>query len=321
MAKKSINASQHLTSLGWAGPGHSLDSHTSKRGLSRPLLVTHKQNTRGLGSRSAKERQADQWWLNAFDAALRQANTTEGKTNGVSNDGPSALERVRDYGVGKGGLYGWFKKGEVIGSTFDEEEETDAASANKRRSDSEEEKKSARRRIVDNEGTISDSAISHKKRKRRAKQSESEKDNSLLPTPNSGWRCSSPPTLQIQESQLAEEQIRLHIKAELKRRKRAGEFNPNQTLSAEEQKKHKKRLKRDARQQLEVQLRQERLSENIEELTLSVEESAESSVMLISQDNSDVVMEHRRREKEGKRIAKTKKAEKKRLKKQSKQEL
>jgi nucleolar protein TMA23 len=321
MAKKSINASQHLTSLGWAGPGHSLDSHTSKRGLSRPLLVTHKQNTRGLGSRSAKERQADQWWLNAFDAALRQANTTKGKTNGVSDDGPSALERVRDYGVGKGGLYGWFKKGEVIGSTFDEEDDADATQGNKRKSDPEEEKKSARRRIVKNEETTSDSMTSYKKRKRKAKQSESEKDNIMLPTPNSGSRCSSPPTPQIQKAQLSEEQIRLQIKAELKRRKRDGQFNPNQTLSAEEQKKHKKRLKRDARQQLEVLLRQERLSENIEELTLSVEENAESSVMLVSQDNSNVVMEHRRSDKERKRIAKAGKAEKKLLKKQSKQEL
>jgi len=302
MSQKAINAGQHLTSLGWAGPGHALDSHTSNRGLSRPLLVTHKQNTRGLGSRTAKERQADQWWLNAFDAALRQANTTEGKSNGLS-DGPSALDRVREYGVGKGGLYGWFKRGEVLGGTFDEES-SDDMQANKRKREATQEKKSSRRKVEENQDSVTGALIPQKKRNRSQLEPPGNNED-MLPTPASTSKSASPSPLITQDRQQKEEEIRRIVKAELKRRKRAGEFTPPQTLNAKEQKKHAKALKRETRRRLEVQLFQEHLNAEIDDLTLSVDAEIVEMVTDINIEVSTVTPADRRRLKLDKKAAKS----------------
>ena len=68
-----MDAYGHLKGLGWRGEGHSLD--TSNRGLRKPLLVSHRTNNSGLGHKEQKQKQADQWWLNAFDNALRDIGT------------------------------------------------------------------------------------------------------------------------------------------------------------------------------------------------------------------------------------------------------
>jgi nucleolar protein TMA23 len=68
-----MDAHAHLKGLGWRGTGHSLDK--TDRGLKRPLLISHKTDLHGLGSKSQKEKQADQWWLNAFDNALKDIGT------------------------------------------------------------------------------------------------------------------------------------------------------------------------------------------------------------------------------------------------------
>jgi hypothetical protein len=94
-----MDAHAHLRGLGWRGTGFSLDK--SDRGLARPLLVTHKFDNRGLGSKTQKEKQADRWWLNAFDAAL--------KTLGTGQE--SALTQVQQSGFNRGGLYGFFTPG------------------------------------------------------------------------------------------------------------------------------------------------------------------------------------------------------------------
>ncbi|KAF2664015.1 hypothetical protein BT63DRAFT_98868 [Microthyrium microscopicum] len=122
-----MDASAHLKSYGWRGLGYSLDTHD--RGLARPLLVSHKTDARGLGSKRQAERQADQWWLRAFDAALRGMNDGSG-------DG-GMLESVKAVGVKKGGLYGHFTRGEVLGSTFDEEDGHDERKVKRRKKDRE----------------------------------------------------------------------------------------------------------------------------------------------------------------------------------------
>jgi hypothetical protein len=71
-----MDASAHLRKLGWRGLGYSLDQRD--RGLARPLLITHKTDILGLGSKTQQHRQADQWWLNAFDTALKDLGS--GKT-------------------------------------------------------------------------------------------------------------------------------------------------------------------------------------------------------------------------------------------------
>lgn len=94
-----MDAHAHLRGLGWRGTGFSLDS--TDRGLAKPILVTHKFDGRGLGSRSQKEKQADLWWLNAFDSALKN----------LENSDETALQQVQKNGYSRGGLYGFFVRG------------------------------------------------------------------------------------------------------------------------------------------------------------------------------------------------------------------
>ena len=64
-----MNASGYLKGQGWRGEGHSLD--TTNRGLSRPLLVTHKVDLAGLGTK--KNDFGNQWWMDSFDKSLKGA--------------------------------------------------------------------------------------------------------------------------------------------------------------------------------------------------------------------------------------------------------
>lgn len=101
-----MNASALLQSQGWLGAGHSLD--TSGRGIKKPLLIAHKQDQLGLGQQKAAHRTDDQWWMRAFDESLATIGT--GKE--------STLNQIRTKGVKRGGLYGFFVRGEGIGGTI-----------------------------------------------------------------------------------------------------------------------------------------------------------------------------------------------------------
>lgn len=103
-----MDAAGILKSHGWRGTGHSLD--TSNRGLVKPLLVSHKQDLLGLGKK--KNLVSDQWWMRAFDESLRELGT--GKT--------TTLQQVGKTGIARGGLYGFFVKGETLGGTIHETE-------------------------------------------------------------------------------------------------------------------------------------------------------------------------------------------------------
>jgi len=59
----------YLRKQGWKGVGHSLDGHG--RGIKKPLLITYKQDQRGLGHKKAAHKTDDQWWLRAFDDSLK----------------------------------------------------------------------------------------------------------------------------------------------------------------------------------------------------------------------------------------------------------
>ena len=64
-----MDAKAHLQNLGWRGLGYSLDQ--ANRGLARPLLISQRSGNGGVGQKKQAEKQADQWWLNAFDSALK----------------------------------------------------------------------------------------------------------------------------------------------------------------------------------------------------------------------------------------------------------
>ncbi|PQE15943.1 hypothetical protein CJF31_00008563 [Rutstroemia sp. NJR-2017a BVV2] len=117
-----MNAHALLTSQGWRGTGHSLHSTSDSIGLSRPLLVSKKDNVLGLGKKQHKT--ADMWWMNAFDASLKGLDTSkEGQVKVESGGGLDMVVKGGSKWVGgKGGLYSFFVRGEGMGGTIGGEE-------------------------------------------------------------------------------------------------------------------------------------------------------------------------------------------------------
>lgn len=97
-----MNAEGLLRKQGWRGAGFSLD--TTDRGIKKPLLISHKQDQLGLGKKKASHTTDDQWWMRAFDESLQ--NLGSGKT--------STLSQIQEKGINRGGLYGFFVKGEGL---------------------------------------------------------------------------------------------------------------------------------------------------------------------------------------------------------------
>ncbi|KAH9880609.1 hypothetical protein IAQ61_000903 [Plenodomus lingam] len=102
-----MNADAYLRKQGWKGSGHSLDS--TGRGIKKPLLITHKQDQLGLGKKKAAYTTDDQWWMRAYDQSLQSIGT--GK-------------EIRTQGINRGGLYGFFVKGEAIQGTIEDSSAT-----------------------------------------------------------------------------------------------------------------------------------------------------------------------------------------------------
>lgn len=125
-----MNAHTHLLSQGWLGPGHTLQpSHPD--GLKKHLLVSQKNDTCGVGKKK-HDAHADQWWLRAFDNALKDINF--GALDGVHP--PKVVTktlgpRIETLKLGKwfrnGGLYAGFVRGEGMEGTL-QEAETEPAS-------------------------------------------------------------------------------------------------------------------------------------------------------------------------------------------------
>ncbi|CAA9967033.1 zf-RING-2 domain containing protein [Pyrenophora teres f. maculata] len=113
-----MNAEAYLRKQGWQGSGHSLD-HTG-RGIKKPLLITHKNDQLGLGKKKAAHTTDDQWWLRAYDQSLQ--------TIGTGKD--STLDQVRTQGINRGGLYGFFVKGEQIEGTIEDTSATTTDASN-----------------------------------------------------------------------------------------------------------------------------------------------------------------------------------------------
>ncbi|KAG9188590.1 hypothetical protein G6011_07295 [Alternaria panax] len=101
-----MNAEAYLRKQGWQGSGHSLDQ--TGRGIKKPLLIAHKNDQLGLGKKKAAHTTDDQWWLRAFDQSLQSIGTGKDST----------LDQIRTQGIYRGGLYGFFVKGEMIGGTI-----------------------------------------------------------------------------------------------------------------------------------------------------------------------------------------------------------
>lgn len=112
-----MNAEGLLRKQGWRGAGYSLD--TTGRGIKKPLLISHKQDQLGLGKKKASHTTDDQWWMRAFDESLQNLGT--GQT--------STLSQIQEKGINRGGLYGFFVKGEGLVGTIGEESSSPTSGA------------------------------------------------------------------------------------------------------------------------------------------------------------------------------------------------
>jgi len=128
-----MDAHALLTSQGWRGSGHSLHPTSDKTGLSRPLLVSKKSNTLGIGKK--QHRTSDMWWMNAFDKSLKGLDTSkEGKVvQTVTNGGLDMVAKGGSKFVGGVGLYACFVRGESLSGTITPEEVEEMMPTKKRK--------------------------------------------------------------------------------------------------------------------------------------------------------------------------------------------
>ncbi|KAF3032068.1 hypothetical protein E8E12_003441 [Didymella heteroderae] len=116
-----MNAEAYLRKQGWQGSGYSLDGEG--RGIKKPLLIAHKQDQLGLGKKKAAYTTDDQWWMRAFDDSLKN----------IGSGQESTLSQIQKKGINRGGLYGFFVKGESIAGTLGDSDSsaapTDASAA------------------------------------------------------------------------------------------------------------------------------------------------------------------------------------------------
>ncbi|KEF51650.1 uncharacterized protein A1O9_12285 [Exophiala aquamarina CBS 119918] len=128
-----MDAHAHLLSLGWAGPGHALDSKPYKQkghrglaydpsqasntgnGLVKPLLVSQRQGRLGIGKKAHEPQAGNEWWLKGFESALGNIGKSESeRSSGASTPVPNYTGRKHS------GLYSFFVKGQEMAGTIDE---------------------------------------------------------------------------------------------------------------------------------------------------------------------------------------------------------
>jgi nucleolar protein TMA23 len=144
-----MDAHALLTSQGWRGSGNSLHPTDNSIGLSKPLLVSRKQNNLGIGKKA--HRTSDMWWMNAFDSSLKGLDTSkEGQVVQTVTSG--GLDMVARGGAkwvgGTGGLYASFVRGECLSGTITPEESSEMINGGgkkRKREDEKEETKEERR--------------------------------------------------------------------------------------------------------------------------------------------------------------------------------
>jgi nucleolar protein TMA23 len=98
-------------------------------GLTRPILVSKKQNNSGVGKKQHKT--SDMWWMNAFDKSLKGLDTSEeGKVvQTVNNTGLDLVKKGGSRFVGAVGLYARFVRGEGLQGTIVPKDQSSAAPA------------------------------------------------------------------------------------------------------------------------------------------------------------------------------------------------
>lgn len=127
-----MDAHALLSSQGWRGTGHSLHKTDDSIGLSKPLLLSRKDNTKGLGQK--QHFTSDQWWMNAFDEQLKGLDTSkDGKVVQTLTTGK--LNTI-DKNLGKYSVYTSFVRGGFLEGTLSRLEIKDSSSTESSEDDS-----------------------------------------------------------------------------------------------------------------------------------------------------------------------------------------
>ncbi|KPM37364.1 hypothetical protein AK830_g9191 [Neonectria ditissima] len=109
-----MDAHALLSSQGWRGTGHSLHMTDDSIGLAKPLLLSRKDNTKGLGQK--QHFTSDQWWMNAFDEQLKGLDTSQ-KGKVVQTVTTGKLNTI-DKNLGKYSVYTSFVRGGFLEGTL-----------------------------------------------------------------------------------------------------------------------------------------------------------------------------------------------------------
>lgn len=119
-----MDAHALLTSQGWRGKGHSLHKTNDGIGLAKPLLLSRKADTKGLGA--AQHFTSNQWWMNAFDEQLKGLDTSrDGKV--VQTVTTVKINSLAKAALGKYRLDSSFVRGGLLQGTIAELQQGDAS--------------------------------------------------------------------------------------------------------------------------------------------------------------------------------------------------
>lgn len=118
-----MDARALLSAQGWRGNGHTLHAKDDSIGLSKPLLLSRKDNTQGLGNK--KHFTSDQWWLDAFDEQVKGLDTSKEGT--VVQTVTTGRLNAIGKGVGRYALYASFVRGGLLEGSVPKAESIDSS--------------------------------------------------------------------------------------------------------------------------------------------------------------------------------------------------
>ncbi|KAH8793483.1 hypothetical protein BGZ57DRAFT_750026 [Hyaloscypha finlandica] len=225
-----MDAHALLTSQGWRGTGNSLHPTNNSIGLSKPLLVSQKQNNLGLGKKQHKT--SDMWWMNAFDSSLKGLDTSkQGQVvQTVSSGGLDMVAKGGAKWVGsKGGLYASFVRGESLSGTITPEsnEGSEEPPRKKRRSGKNEKESKEERRA-----------------RKAAKRASGDKELKTAEEVEDGSERNGP-DIQVKDDQRVEELETKEQRKERKRLKKLAREAEQKELEVQSEKTKKKKRRKE----------------------------------------------------------------------------
>ncbi|KAK7430223.1 hypothetical protein QQZ08_003198 [Neonectria magnoliae] len=135
-----MDAHALLSAQGWRGTGHSLHKTDDSIGLAKPLLLSRKDNTKGLGQK--QHFTSDQWWMSAFDEQLKGLDTSK-KGKVVQTVTTGKLNTI-DKNLGKYSVYTSFVRGGFLEGTLSRLEINGPSSTDSSEDDSADQKPSSK---------------------------------------------------------------------------------------------------------------------------------------------------------------------------------